>query len=317
MLNTTRVAFVACGTLRNFSECYNTWNIFKQQHNYVFTWDTDYAKTCNRTEIEIPALAKIEDLRDAKKQNHIIDYNIFKEPTSLAPVRKSPYLWSILDNYISYDYDYIFITRPDMWLQRIPVLNTNYVLPKENEVQMMHVDHINRMTSDTIFLMTRTTYKRFSNIFTFLTTEDGSTIHHDLYKFFSFEGLKITDTLKFYINPLFYRTQSIINKNNELQVIEEDVRCRDLFNKNTIFNNTTPNNIVAIAILLISPIFLTDEYKKINYHAAIKKYIDLHGQKNYNWRIFEASTVEMGKKKIEEYQKISGITISDTHIMEC
>jgi hypothetical protein len=319
MIDITRVAFVACGTLRNFKECHHTWNIFKEQDNYVFTWDTDYVKTCNRDSYQLPTVTKIENLIEATKQNKILDYYVFNE--SFTQVTKSPYLWSILDDYISYDYDYIFITRPDIWINQnnYSVCKENYKPPKDNEIQLMHVDHINRMTSDEMLFMKMTTYKKFSKIFSFIKDcDDIGSIHHLLYKFFSFEGIKISDHLKFCIHPILYRTQSLINKNTIYQVREEDIRCRDKFNQGMERQNSIKNsNIKTIGIVLVSSTILSPERKKLYSELAVEKYSKSHNHKNYCWRFFEAATPELGVEKINTYKKLYDIDISDIDIMDC
>lgn len=321
MIDLTRVAFVACGSLRTFSNCYKSWNMFKEQHNYVFTWDTDYIKpsvnTAGHSNISIetiPSLTKVEDLIEAKKQNAIIDYTVFKEPVGIKATEKSPFLWSILDNYISYDYDYILITRPDLFTQ----LNSNeqiknYTPPTDNEVHVTFIDHKETMMSDDIFFMKRTTYKKFSEVFSYLysmrsVNVNPGSIHHILYKFFEENNISITDMIGTHISSTFCRAHTTINQTSEIQILQENFRMMDTFTYTKV-----PN--VAI-ILIVTSTILTNKDKEIFYNLGIKRQRNKHGDGNYGRRLFESSTLELGLEKIEHYKKVYNVEIFDIEVVD-
>lgn len=320
VLNTHRVALVACGCLRTFSHCYPSWNVFQNQHNYVHTWETDWIRACKlikeRDDAPLPSITKIYDLVNAKNTNHIIDYEIFKD-FSLKQSDKSPFLWSMLENYISYDYDYVCITRPDLALQKVDehIIEKNYRLPEENEIQTIHVDHNQGISADYIFFMRRSTYSKFSEIYNYVKHSKDGSIHHSVYQFCKQHDIKLTDMFRYYVSTHFYRQHATINKNNILQIEQEEIRCFDMCWQPKV---QSPQDELVV-ILLISNNILSENDKRKYFDLGIKKYNEKcreYKNKNISYRCFESTNVSVGIEKINRFFDLYGMTVNHIEIVK-
>lgn len=323
-INISRVAFVACGGLRNFSESYKTWNVFDSQDNYVFTWNYEYEKSCEPPteqtykislyyeQYKAKYLTNTYDLSEAKKNGYIVDYRIYEEIPTMDYKAKNPFLWSCLETYLSYDYDYVLITRPDMWLQkRNPsFVNQKYSLPKENEVQTMTVKHDDKFLSDHIFFMTRSTFEKFSKIYNY---KNFHMIHHCIYQYLQNQGLQVTDMLQNYLDLHFNRTASKINFESELQIMEEEARTI------AMFFAKPPDIIPIVPVLIISDDKLSAKDKQNYFNLGIQKFNNEYTpSSDYrpNFRCFESSDVQLGLNKIKHFCKLYDVKILHIQIIE-
>jgi hypothetical protein len=312
MVDITRVAFVACGCLRQFSNCYKSWNIFDEQHNYVLTWDTDYKKTLKGTNQFNPIKVKEYELIDAKRDGYIVDYQIFIEPTDWNYIIKSPFLWAQLSDYISYDYDYVLITRPDIYLGKyeLEYIKSHYRPPNKNEVQTMNVNHELESVSDSIFFMRRDTYDEFSNFYEYLVKNGNKPrhIHQHLYDFFkSNDIIYVTNVIKDYIRMSnMYRTTLNILKGefNLIQFNEEFFRTFD--------DNRKGNENNIIVILIESKTILEGNYKKIVFNEVMKLFnSEIQSVDNPSIRVFETSDIEnIGMEKLKYYFQSKNINLT-------
>jgi hypothetical protein len=296
-----KVAFIACGLLREFSSCYPSWNIFDSQDNYVFTWDLDYKKSC--LEKPIPSITKIEDLIEAKDKKIILDYQVYKDNGNINPTLKSPFLWSYVEDNISYDYDYVLLTRPDMYFykRRFPTL----IHPGENEIQVFCID--GPLMGDYVFFMRRSTYSVFVKYFSDYITknEHMHMIHHQLTDFFDkHKNFIINDNLKKFFMCDIRRPSVILSA-----IGEESFMCNLSEEFKISFDRCRPPERIGvpyeIALLLINPTILTPKERDLALHKLNTPII------NYSHKIFEAESLEIGLDKIKTYTYLTGRTFKD------
>lgn len=308
-----RVAFVACGGLREFSRCYRTWNIFPEQHNYVFTWDTDYtAKIFNNQ--QYPTQTKTHQLVQAKQEGYIKDYEVFIETpqfmledgVATPGSFKNLFLWSVLDSYISYDYDYIFIYRPDMLLFKQS--SEGYRLPQENEIQVSWVNNNTMSVSDGDFFMTRGTYKKFSEIYKYsvenrtvkpnLYTHISVHTHLLLYEFCKDAGITLKPNEGRGIVDCAIRRPELRIKNNA-----NSTECQQAIQREFVIQSKyNLNQLTRTAVLIVSKDYSNEE--KISE-------LKLQYSNTSTYICFESSSEEIGLQKIKSFEKNYDTKFSD------
>jgi hypothetical protein len=297
-----RVAFIACGLLREFSSCYPSWNIFDSQDNYVFTWDLDYKKTGIDTRLELSSNVKTQELYKAKKEKGIINYEIYKDENKLLYNHKNSFLWSYVEDRISYDYDYVLLTRPDMFIKVLD--GHSFSFPKENEIQTNHLNLEARMVSDTIFFMRRTTYALFAKkIFTFISSYGPGSIHHILTDFFNKNAeFIVNNNLQKSLFCEIYRP-SLVNQSYTpalfpYHIVETTKLYWDKFHR--------PDQHVHydFAIVLLNNTIATPD-ERFNFLNSIQNQLNKHYNFNFNYKIFESSSKELGIDKVLKYTEIS------------
>jgi len=308
-----RVAFVACGGLREFSRCYHTWNVFPEQHNFVFTWDTDYT-TILLNHVQYPTQTKTDELIKAKREGYIKDYEVFVETSQFSAEDgiatpgsfKNLFLWSILDTYISYDYDYIFISRPDMVLFK--QYTEGYKLPQENEIQVSWVDEERLSASDGDFFMTRSTYKKFSEIYQYsvtnrlikpdMYTHVGVHVHLLIYQFCKDMGINLVLTEgRGLVEGVIRRPDLRIKKDISVAEGHQSIQ------KNFILQNKyNLNEIVRKAILFVSTDFSNEE--------RIRE-LKMQYSNTNEYMCFESSSESIGLQKIKGFERNYNTKFSD------
>lgn len=319
MIDTGKVALVACGGLRQFSKCYHTWNIFPQQHNYVLTWDIDYM-TVPYGHFFHPTVTKTHDLINAKAEGHIKDYEIFIESPNLKqrPRFKNLFLWSQIEPYISYDYDYVLITRPDTMFYK----NTTdrFRLPVENEIHVTWINEENLSVSDGEFFMSRSTLKKFAEIYQYSVEmeppseeenninrqfycAEGPHTHMLLYNFCKDKNIKLTKMMNEYTDSVLYRIGLKINDTPTIH----DLR-NEMFREFTIQQKHGANNYLPKAILIISNKFLSGNDRKL----IIENVVDPKEKELLNkYMYFESYDSKIGVKKIKDFEKDYNIKFSE------
>jgi len=301
-----RVALVACGGLREFSNCYKSWNLFENQHNYVFTWDTDYLTAPYTQATQYPIKTKIHDLIDAKNSNYIKDYEVFIESEELKGDfrKKNLFLWSQLDSYLSYDYDYVLITRPDVKFLKSMYDNIIYSPPKENEVHVYHVNDANKFVSDCEFFMTRSTYKIFSEIYNFSIEytigERCTHTHLILYEFLKEKQLKVMEKFPDLATSLIFRPSAKhIEHATELDL-------RNAIEMGFIIQDKHATSVlVESAVLIVSDKFLSGEVRRtlvenLDQVNKLSKYV-----------FFESNSESVGMEKIRRFQEHYNVSFSN------
>lgn len=304
MSNIGRVAFVATGGLRTFAECYSTWNIFTGQHNYVFTWDVDYHTTPYGPN-PLPTLTKYHDLVKAKERKCIKDYEVFIEPDEFKKRKafKTLYLWSKLESYLSYDYDYVYISRPDCAFPNS--LESEYPRPEDNEIYVDWFSDNTKSVSDIDFFMTRTTLQKFSKLYQWseylepvepnLFAQHGPHSHLVIYKFLKENGIKLYNMDR-YLSAQIFREPLKITPNPMMM----DFR-NEIFREYTLQNKHDTNKQNSKAILLVSERILSGiERDALTKHLENREGLD-------NYMFFESYSEEFGMKKISNFSKTYNI----------
>jgi hypothetical protein len=286
-----KIAFLSCGLLRTFEHCFQTWNVFDSCDIFVYTWETT-----SRVFTDHPCIPNFFALEEAKKNKYITNYEVLLDDSRLHSQIKNAYLWNYASKHLSWDYDYVLISRPDITLYK---KHNNIIYPKKGEISLLWYNHEKMMAQDTVLFMRRDDFVKFAEFYDDI--KDGPyEIHYNLYKFIK-NNFTITDDLNV-IDATVNRpiTNTIGNTESSFRyIIQQDVMCHEYLSK--FENAAVASGNKRTAILLV-----TDREDTLNHRHLISQ----RHQLIYPF-FFESKTEEMARDKCSTYEKVTGFNFDE------